>query len=264
MLEEIKLHFVSLLSVDFSSSIFFKKKFFLKEIISNSVYNFLSFYLDEETIILLLQQYSYSDYLTSLDLVLWTEVCYLLFFSSSDKINRSIDKFYLSQELFQEQMFVLLENYIIKIANSIFRVFLNYSQSLSNFLSIACGQYYLSQKKFRYLKNNLLVNDLLDFYIYSPKLIYENRYVIFNFNSSNIISRSIYCSRDQELIKLSSIQLLIIVYFELQDLFFPKIKIFVYLLGKILMYILTYLFGTIFKVVSQNLQKIFRNMKIYV
>nr|UNJ16294.1 hypothetical protein [Boldiaceae sp.] len=262
MLEEIRLNFISLLELDFPLSVSLKKNFFLKKLINNSLYFFLSSQLEDKKIYYFIQKYSYSEYLKPLDLVLWKELCCLSLFYSSHKVSSPISKFCFSKELFQEQIAILLENYIINIANSILRVLLNYSESLSSVWCIFFSRHYLSPRNLRYFKNNLLLSDVFDFYIYSPRVIYENKYLILNFNHGTIISNYIYCYREQEFMQLSITQLFVIGFFESQDLLLPQIKAFVYLIGKAVIYILSYLLGIFLRIISQNIKEGFKYIKV--
>ena len=96
---------------------------------------------------------------------------------------------------------------------------------------------YLSTRGFEELKNNLLYQNLIYFYIDQPKAIYSNRYRIRIFSPYGIISKTVYMNRTDELKHLSYIQLFTTGLVELQDFLIPKIKYIMFITGKIILYI---------------------------
>ena len=265
ILNEIKLIFITLFQLELPLSILYAKKFFLKRSINKVILNFFSPIFNTKELTTLLENYSKLYVLNELDLILWEDLCYFFLFNTFTFKFQAQKQFYFSDQFFFEQAIILLENCIIKISSTISSIILDSLDSIkdnSNIFTIV-EPYYLVPRHLRYLKNNLLLFDLLNYYIYSPKLIYENKYLILNLNQKRILSYYISCYRNQEILFLSNSQLLLIVLLEVKDLFLPKIENSIYLIGKMIIYIFTYFIGTITKIILQNIRDIIRYFDLF-
>nr|QUE29747.1 Ycf55 [Erythrotrichia carnea] len=185
------------------------------------------------------------------DLVVWNYVLNY-FCTGNPKSLYKQHSLTLSTELLEEHLLALLDHFVIKLSNIVIDFILNSNEILlsRDCLYSICQSSYLAQRYLINLKNNLLLFKGLDYYIYNPKLIYENKYFLFTIEENVIFSRNIYSDRQRELAILSKSQLIILLLLEVQDLILPKLKNFIYLLGKSLIYIFSYVLGSIIKMVT--------------
>lgn len=187
------------------------------------------------------------------DLLVWNHV--LNYFATGNP--QSLYKQHalnVSTELLEEHLLALLDHFIIKLSNIVIDLILNSNEVLlsRDCLYSVCAPSYLAQRYIINLKNNLLLFKGLEYYIYTPKLIYENKYFLFTLEEGMIFSRNIYSDRQRELAILSKSQLIILLLLEVQDLILPKLKNFIYLLGKSLIYIFSYILGSTIKMVTRK------------
>nr|QUE28607.1 Ycf55 [Porphyrostromium japonicum] len=192
-------------------------------------------------------------HLSLCDLVVWNHL--LNYFYTGD--SRALQKqqsITLSLSLLEEHILALLDHFVIKLANIVTDSILSSSGSASeiSLLTAICSSGYSSQRHLINLKNNLFLFKGLDFYVYNPKLIYENKYLLFNLESGFICCKNIYSDRQKELALLSRPQLIILFLLEIQDLILPKLKNLVYLSGKSLIYIFSYALGATIKVLRSR------------
>nr|QUE29251.1 Ycf55 [Erythrotrichia welwitschii] len=223
----------------------------LEDILLTSSYKFVKPYLQDS-----FSPLSFPDFALNFslcDLVVWNYI--LNYFSTGDPRNlQKQQSLNLSKNLLEEHLLVLLDHFVIKLSNIVMDLIL-YSDEIiisRDCLNNICQSSYLAQRYLINLKNNLLLLKGLDFYIYTPKFIYENKYSLLTVDSGMILSKSIYFDRQKELAILSKPQLIILLLLEVQDLILPKIKNFVYLLGKSLIYIFSYLLGSAIKIVTSR------------
>nr|YP_010337225.1 hypothetical protein MW575_pgp050 [Pseudoerythrocladia kornmannii]QUE28306.1 Ycf55 [Pseudoerythrocladia kornmannii]UNJ16810.1 hypothetical protein [Pseudoerythrocladia kornmannii] len=219
----------------------------LENILSDSLCNFVQFYLPNKS--LSFSKPDFSADFSICDLTIWTHI--LNYFIKGDSqyfyCQKSVK---LSCDLLEDQILAILNHFVIQISNIIIKFLLYHDERLfiRNLFYIVCDVSFLSSRYLMNLKNNLLLFRAVNFYIYDPKLIYENKYSLLYINSNTICSKKIYSDRHRELTILSKPQLLVVILLELQDLFFPKIKNLVYLLGKSIIYIFSYFVGTALKI----------------
>nr|YP_009402636.1 hypothetical protein [Compsopogon caeruleus]ARX95994.1 hypothetical protein [Compsopogon caeruleus] len=258
ILKEIIIVFLTILQLNFSISQLIINNFFLKKIIYNIFIKFFNKYLSNKEILNILKKYYSTNLLNKLDVILWQELCLSSLFELS--YYESKKKFHLivSSNLYLDQMSLLFENFILKIANSMSAELYYYINDNNIEYSILnlLNPRYLSLRNFRYLKNNLFLSSLLDNYIYIPKLIYNNKYKALHLSSNKITSYIFNCYRNEEISYLSNLQLIIIIFLELQDLLWPKIRRTLYSFGKLIIYIYTYLFGNTIRIFFQNIKDI--------
>lgn len=160
----------------------------------------------------------------------------------------------LSKELLEEHLLALLDHFVIKLANILIDSILNSDDVLMyrDCVYFICDSNYLAQRSLINLKNNLLLLKGLDFYIYNPKLVYENKYCLFIVDSASIVRKKIYSYRQREISILSRPQLLVLLLLEIQDLILPKLKNFVYLLGKSVIYLFSYILGAAIRIMTRK------------
>lgn len=223
----------------------------LEEIILTSLQKFTLLYSCEDSISNEVPEFGF--HLSLCDLVVWNHLLNYFYTGDSRALQRQ-QSLTLSLGLLEEHILALLDHFVIKLANIVTDSILSSSGSASgtNLLAFICSSGYLSQRHLINLKNNLFVFKGLDFYVYNPKLIYENKYLLFNLESGLICRKNIYSDRQKELALLSRPQLIILFLLEIQDLILPKLKNLVYLSGKSLIYIFSYALGATIKILRSR------------
>nr|YP_010728868.1 hypothetical protein P6G75_pgp105 [Lithothamnion corallioides]WEA77132.1 hypothetical protein [Lithothamnion corallioides] len=153
---------------------------------------------------------------------------------------------------------ILLENAIIQISNLIiFNLLENFPsiQATSQFLirNNLCSDHNTSIRSISKFRNNLISYNWANQYIYYPQQIYCSKYKIWLLSSKGIFYKYIYINRSSEYLKLSKIQLSLILYLELQDFIIPKINSLIIILGKFIVYISI-------KIIGKGFQLCFRSI----
>ena len=187
------------------------------------------------------------------DLIIWNYVLNYFCTGKSEGLQEQ-QSLNLSEDLLEEHILAILDHFVIKLSNIIIETLLNIDDTVlsRSCLYVIYDPTYLPQRYLINLKNNLLLFKGLDFYVYNPKLIYENKYSLFSLDSGVIYCKAIYSDRQRELSILSRPQQVILLLLEIQDLFLPKLKNFIYLLGKSLIYIFSYILGTAIKIMTNK------------
>lgn len=153
---------------------------------------------------------------------------------------------------------ILLENAIIQIGNIItFNLLENFPsiQAISKFLIInnLCKHNNISIRSVSNFRNNLVSYNWANQYIYYPQNIYCSKYKIWLLSSKGILYKYIYINRSSEYLKLSKIQLSLILYLELQDFIIPKMNTLIIIFGKFIVYISV-------KIIGKGFQLCFRSL----
>lgn len=147
---------------------------------------------------------------------------------------------------------ILFENFIIQLSNIVLFNILNnnYSKEDSSFLldnDYRNKREYKSIRDISNFQNNLLSYHWISYYIFYPQNIYCHQYQVWLLSSKGIIFKYIYANRYSEYLKLSTSQMVTVIYLELQDFIIPKINFLIILLGKLILYILL-------EVISKSIQ----------
>ena len=74
-------------------------------------------------------------------------------------------------------------------------------------------------------------------YIQKPKEIYSSRYKVWLISSQGLVAKYIAITRLDDCTQLSNIQLVFILFLEIQDIIIPKIEKLLLILSKIIIYI---------------------------
>nr|YP_009660532.1 conserved hypothetical plastid protein [Corallina chilensis]QCS25480.1 conserved hypothetical plastid protein [Corallina chilensis] len=189
---------------------------------------------------------------------------YLIF--GSNAIDKNKFPFYNLKTPFNHVK-LLFENAIIQISNIIaFNLLENYSsiKAIYEFLTLnnICNKKYKSIRLLSNFRNNLINYNWINKYIYYPQNIYCSNYQILFVSSQKIIYKNIYINRISDYLKLSKIQLVSVLYLEIQDFVVPKINNLIILLGKLIIYILGELISKSIKICSTAvIQKINENKR---
>ncbi len=120
----------------------------------------------------------------------------------------------------KSQALMILENLLIQVANGVVQPLLNSLADVD-----------LSWK-YR-LKN----------YINEPKAVFESRYELFVIAPRGIANTSVYAPRNQELVELSNIPLVVTLFLEFSDAIAPRLKSILAFLGSGMVFILTQIIG---------------------
>jgi hypothetical protein len=161
---------------------------------------------------------------------------------------------------------ILLDNLIIQIANIVFFHCIFNQLSLSSLLTFLvshklCNNTYISIKSLATFRNNLIWQDLINYYLIKPKILYTNRYQIWLLTPNGLTCKYIYSCRDNDFYKLDNLQMLVISWLELQDFLLPKINGICLNSYKILIYLWGYLVSQSFKLFLRSMFIIIRNKK---
>lgn len=148
---------------------------------------------------------------------------------------------------------LLMENAIIQISNIIIFSLLDNIESLptiSDFLinNNLCNPSYISIRSISIFRNNLITNHWINLYFQYPKSIYSSQYTVWLLSSEGLTNKHIHVNRSIEYFYLSKPQLLLILCLELQDFIVPRVKTFMLILGRFIIYILITVLDNILKV----------------
>lgn len=136
----------------------------------------------------------------------------------------------------------LFENMLMQISNAVAFNLLENSRSITRIDSLIRhkGAIYCRHQSIRAMsnfKNNLISNNLINFYIYYPQNVYCGKYTVHLLSTKGIIRRYIYFNRSYEYIKLSNSQLVSVTYLEIKDFIVPRLNQFIALIGKLIIYV---------------------------
>nr|AYR06360.1 hypothetical protein [Renouxia sp.] len=159
---------------------------------------------------------------------------------------------------------LLMDNAIIQISNIIIFSLLDNIKSLptiSDFLinNHLCSPSYISIRSISIFRNNLIINHWINLYLQYPRNIYSSRYTVWLLNSEGLTNKRIHVNRSTEYFYLSKPQLLLILCLELQDFIIPRIKTFILILGRFIIYILITVLDNTLKVSLKALTFIINN-----
>nr|YP_009296753.1 hypothetical protein Bangp_014 [Bangiopsis subsimplex]AOM66096.1 hypothetical protein Bangp_014 [Bangiopsis subsimplex]ARO90347.1 conserved hypothetical plastid protein [Bangiopsis subsimplex] len=139
------------------------------------------------------------------------------------------------------QVEILLDNFIIQIANCIIDAILRSSHGIKfAFQYLIFDPTNNSIRKIEHFRNNLMWYKFIDQYVTIPKNIYENKYSLWIVSPKGLFMKNISAYRLQELSNLSTSQLIITFLLEIQDFLLPKIYTLVQFFFKIICYIIYY------------------------
>nr|AOM64600.1 hypothetical protein Riqu_121 [Riquetophycus sp.] len=214
----------------------------LYDLIEKSLHRFLSQLKQYFNIIIRCeynQENYYSTILSEHKLLLENLLIYLIFGSCC--INSQIFTFE-KQYTPKEHVSILLENLIIQISNLVIFIILDNIKSLSKITSFIkinalCNNTYMSIRSLALFRNNLVIQHFIYIYIYKPKEIYSSRYKVWLISSKGLIAKYISITRLDDFSKLSTIQLILILLIEVQDIIIPKLEKLLLILSKIIIYI---------------------------
>ncbi len=137
----------------------------------------------------------------------------------------------------------LLQNLLIKIANSVVQPLLNHFADVEVIKQTFYDRRLLSSREIARFRNNLSWQYRWEKYIREPTAIFESRYSLFILSDNGIKQVSIYTPRTLELEQLTGIRLAVTLVLETRDAIAPRLHSAVALLGKGVVYVLTQVIG---------------------
>ncbi|MGV0101864.1 DUF3685 domain-containing protein [Nostoc sp. DSM 114160] len=143
----------------------------------------------------------------------------------------------------KSQALMILENLLIQVANGVVQPLLNYLADVEEIKQNFYGRQLISTREIERFRNDLSWKYRLKNYINEPKAVFESRYELFVIAPRGIANTSVYAPRNQELVKLSNIPLVVTLLLEFSDAIAPRLKSLLAFLGSGIVFILTQIVG---------------------
>ncbi|MEH2132723.1 MAG: DUF3685 domain-containing protein [Nostoc sp.] len=143
----------------------------------------------------------------------------------------------------KSQALMILENLLIQVANGVVQPLLNSLADVEEIKQNFYGRQLISTREIERFRNDLSWKYRLRNYINEPKAVFESRYELFVIAPRGIANTSVYAPRNQELVKLSNIPLVVTLLLEFSDAIAPRLKSLLAFLGSGIVFILTQIVG---------------------
>ncbi|HYX13139.1 MAG TPA: DUF3685 domain-containing protein [Nostoc sp.] len=143
----------------------------------------------------------------------------------------------------KSQALMILENLLIQVANGVVQPLLNSLADVELIKQNFYGGHLISTREIERFRNDLSWKYWLKNYINEPKAVFESRYELFVIAPRGIANTSVYAPRNQELVKLSSIPLVVTLLLEFSDAIAPRLKSLLAFAGSGIVFILTQIIG---------------------
>ncbi|MEH2446202.1 MAG: DUF3685 domain-containing protein [Nostoc sp.] len=143
----------------------------------------------------------------------------------------------------KSQALMILENLLIQVANGVVQPLLNSLADVEAIKKKFYGRQLISTREIERFRNDLSWKYRLNNYINEPKAVFESRYELFVITPRGIANTSVYAPRNQELVKLSNIPLVVTLLLEFSDAIAPRLKSLLAFLGSGIVFILTQVIG---------------------
>ncbi|MCC5669801.1 DUF3685 domain-containing protein [Nostoc sp. CHAB 5784] len=141
------------------------------------------------------------------------------------------------------QALMILENLLIQVANGVVQPLLNSLADVEEIKHNFYGRQLISTREIERFRNDLSWKYRLKNYINEPKAVFESRYELFVIAPRGIANTSVYAPRNQELVKLSNIPLVVTLLLEFSDAIAPRLKSLLAFVGSGIVFILTQIIG---------------------
>ncbi|MGD2182904.1 DUF3685 domain-containing protein [Lusitaniella coriacea] len=138
---------------------------------------------------------------------------------------------------------ILLENLILRVANSIMQLLLNTFAEEESIKYILYDRPYLSSREIARLRNDLSWKYRQTYYLEEPKAIFESRYRLLKLEGNRIQPLSLSAPRLAELKQLKGLRWLVTIALEARDAIAPRVRATVAILGQGVVYLLTQVLG---------------------
>ncbi|MBD2531168.1 DUF3685 domain-containing protein [Nostoc flagelliforme FACHB-838] len=166
--------------------------------------------------------------------------CYLIF---QTKLNIDNTSYPVMSAESKFQALMIVENLLIQVANGVVQPLLNYLADVEAIKQNFYGQQLISTREIERFRNDLSWKYRLNNYINEPKAVFESRYELFVIAPRGIANTSVYAPRNQELVKLSNIPLIVTLVLEFSDAIAPRLKSLLAFAGSGIVFILTQIIG---------------------
>ena len=143
----------------------------------------------------------------------------------------------------KSQSLMILENLLIQVANGVVQPLLNSLADVEEIKQNFYGRQLISTREIERFRNDLSWKYRLRNYINEPKAVFESRYELFVIAPRGIANTSVYAPRNQELVRLSNIPLVVTLLLEFSDAIAPRLKSLLAFLGSGIVFILTQIVG---------------------
>ncbi|WP_375471526.1 DUF3685 domain-containing protein [uncultured Nostoc sp.] len=143
----------------------------------------------------------------------------------------------------KSQALMILENLLIQVANGVVQPLLNSLADVEEIKQNFYGRELISTREIERFRNDLSWKYRLKNYINEPKAVFESRYELFVIAPRGIANTSVYAPRNQELVKLSNIPLVVTLLLEFSDAIAPRLKSLLAVFGSGIVFILTQIVG---------------------
>ncbi|MEH2317068.1 DUF3685 domain-containing protein [Nostoc sp.] len=143
----------------------------------------------------------------------------------------------------KSQALMILENLLIQVANGVVQPLLNSLADVEEIKQNFYGRQLISTREIERFRNDLSWKYRLKNYINDPKAVFESRYDLFVIAPRGIANSSVYAPRNQELVRLSNIPLVVTLLLEFSDAIAPRLKSLLAFVGSGIVFILTQIVG---------------------
>ncbi|MEH1778031.1 MAG: DUF3685 domain-containing protein [Nostoc sp.] len=143
----------------------------------------------------------------------------------------------------KSQALIILENLLIQVANGVVQPLLNSLADVEEIKQTFYGQQLISTREIERFRNDLSWKYRLRNYINEPKAVFESRYELFVIVPRGIANTSVYAPRNQELVRLANIPLVVTLLLEFSDAIAPRLKSLLSFVGSGIVFILTQIVG---------------------
>ncbi|MEH2292809.1 DUF3685 domain-containing protein [Nostoc sp.] len=143
----------------------------------------------------------------------------------------------------KSQALMILENLLIQVANGVVQPLLNSLADVEEIKQNFYGRQLISTREIERFRNDLSWKYRLRNYINEPKAVFESRYELFVIAPRGIANSSVYAPRNQELVRLSNIPLVVTLLLEFSDAIAPRLKSLLAFIGSGIVFILTQIVG---------------------
>ncbi|MEH1943779.1 MAG: DUF3685 domain-containing protein [Nostoc sp.] len=143
----------------------------------------------------------------------------------------------------KSQALMILENLLIQVANGVVQPLLNSLADVEAIKQNFYGSQLISTREIERFRNDLSWKYRLKNYINEPKAVFESRYELFVIAPRGIANTSVYAPRNEELVKLSNIPLVVTLLLEFSDAIAPRLKSLLAFAGSGIVFILTQVIG---------------------
>ncbi|MBD0385558.1 MAG: DUF3685 domain-containing protein [Nostoc sp. C3-bin3] len=143
----------------------------------------------------------------------------------------------------KSQALMILENLLIQVANGVVQPLLNSLADVEVIKQNLYGRQFISTREIERFRNDLSWKYRLRNYISEPKAVFESRYDLFVIAPRGIANSSVYAPRNQELVRLSNIPLVVTLFLEFSDAIAPRLKSLLAFAGSGIVFVLTQIIG---------------------